>query len=193
MRERGILFSAPMVRALLDGTKTQRKLYAPPGVDPLSPEHLARRVLHGIREIDANGCWLWGRTTSAGYGCMTVAGKPIRVHRLVLALVQGKSEREIDEACHRCDVSLCCNPDHMFEGTHGDNVRDAVSKGRATPPRGVRMLGTSNGSAKLDADRVVAIRNMAAAGTTHESIARVHGVSQSTVSNIVARKTWRHV
>lgn len=42
MRERPILMSAPMVRALLNGTKAKRKLYAPRGVSPADPVHLAR-------------------------------------------------------------------------------------------------------------------------------------------------------
>jgi len=94
MKERPILFSAPMIRALLDGRKTQKKLYAPRRVDPCQPEHLAQRIMRGIGEIDERGCWLWSKATSAGYGCMTVAGKTLRVHRLVLALTLGKRERE---------------------------------------------------------------------------------------------------
>lgn len=60
MKERPILFSAPMVRAILDVRKN-KKLYAPAGVDPLSAEHLAKRALCGISHITPNGCWIWGK------------------------------------------------------------------------------------------------------------------------------------
>lgn len=38
--------------------------------------------------------------------------------------------------CHRCDVTLCCNPDHMFLGTHRENMRDMAAKGRAPAQKG---------------------------------------------------------
>lgn len=191
MKSRPILFSAPMIRAILDGRKTHRRLYVRKGEDPTAPAHLARRVMNGVESIDEHGCWIWGRTTSAGYGCMTVRGRSVRVPRLVLALVHNKGVADVDEACHRCDQPLCVNPDHLFEGTHGDNVRDAVRKGRAKPPTAPVLRGELNPAARLSDADAAAVREAIARGERQRVIAARHGVSQSTISSIKLGKS-RH-
>jgi hypothetical protein len=192
MKEHGILFSAPMVRAILEGRNERRKLYARAGESPLSPEHLARRVMNGIDMIDERGCWIWGRTTSEGYGCMTVARRTVRVPRLVLALTLGKEISDVVETCHRCDNPLCVNPDHLFDGTHGDNVRDAIGKGRAKAPVGPRLVGERNPAAKISDADAAAIREAVARGEVQRVVGKRHGISQAMVSRIVLGKARRH-
>jgi hypothetical protein len=36
---------------------------------------------------------------------------------------------------HRCDIPACVNIDHLFLGTHSDNMQDIVAKGRHTSNR----------------------------------------------------------
>ncbi len=89
---------------------------------------------------DPSGCWLWqGGRTGKGYGAIGVEGKTKGVHRVAWELVNGPIPDGM-LICHHCDIRNCINPEHLFLGTHTDNMQDALKKGRlvATAPwRGV--------------------------------------------------------
>ncbi len=77
------------------------------------------------------GCWLWsGTVLTNGYAQFWASGKGLYAHRFAY-------ERHIGEipaglfVCHHCDTPLCVNPSHLFVGTHTENMRDSVAKGRA--------------------------------------------------------------
>lgn len=73
------------------------------------------------------GCWIWMRgATGDGYGSF----RGMRAHRYSWQMQYGEIPPDMD-VLHRCDVPLCVNPDHLFLGTHTDNMRDKIAKGRA--------------------------------------------------------------
>lgn len=84
---------------------------------------------------------------------------------------------------HTCDDGLCVNPDHLVLGTQADNMRDMVERDRSA-------RGTRNGHARLDEEQVRAIR---ADGRGPAVLGRLYGVSASTICDIRARRTWRHI
>jgi hypothetical protein len=131
-------------------------------------------------------CWLWLSTIhDSGYGLLWRNGKHVRAHRVSYEHFVGPIPEGL-HVCHRCDVPCCVNPDHLFLGTHCDNMRDMASKARAS--HGERRPG-----ARLTADDVLNIRRSAAAGVSQASLARKYCVSEVSVSRIVRRKAWRHV
>lgn len=92
---------------------------------PTSVRFMAKVLKH------ENGCWLWQASgIPAGYGTFSVRGKKCRAHRVSYGLFVGPVPAE-KCVLHKCDTPKCVNPEHLFLGTHLDNVRDKIRKGRA--------------------------------------------------------------
>jgi hypothetical protein len=98
---------------------------------------------------------------------------------------------------HSCDNPSCVNPSHLFVGTPQDNMTDKVCKGRQShvgssrnPPRGER-----NCKAKLTEDQVRFIRARHSEGRSISEIGGLIGwiVGSASLSQVVKRRTWRHV
>lgn len=70
-----------------------------------------------------NECWPWMGRMWNGYGLMEIDGRQIKAHRLALFLETGVDPAPL-YACHHCDNPRCCNPKHLYKGSHADNMRD---------------------------------------------------------------------
>jgi hypothetical protein len=92
---------------------------------------------HSIKDfnflIDKTGdCWLWtGAVNNKGYGMFRMRRyfKTRLAHRIMYSIKYGEPPEHLD-ICHTCDTTRCVNPDHLFLGTHKDNMGDAARKGR---------------------------------------------------------------
>jgi hypothetical protein len=138
-------------------------------------------------------CWEWKSFIHpSGYGWVNFKGRMRQAHRVVYELVNGPiPEGEGFHGtcvCHKCDNPKCIRPDHLFLGSHSDNMRDKKVKGRS-----VALKGESHGNSKLTAEQVVEIRRLRAEGLTLRAIAGRFGVSDVQVCNIVRGKNWSHV
>lgn len=80
---------------------------------------------------------------------------------------------------HHCDNRSCCNPSHLYIGTHQDNMRDKAVRGRA--------------GKKLTREDVGEIKTLLAEGHTQAEIAARYHVSKATISQIWRGKIWNHV
>lgn len=161
-----------------------------------------------------SGCWLWlGAATQSHGGCLyghrILNGKKWKVHRLMWVLCKGEIPPGLF-VCHKCDVGLCINPDHLFLGTAADNNKDRRRKKRdhwfknntvasktlaAARKKAVHAAarGEDAGNAKLTENQIIEIRDLRIIGLTQQRIATKYSVSQNTIHRILAGKTWCHV
>lgn len=131
-------------------------------------------------------CWEWVGARNAkgdeGYGTIWIDGAPRFAHRVSYTKHKGPIPDGM-LVCHKCDNRRCINPEHLFLGSHADNMADMVSKGRAP-----RLRGEANGYSKLTAEAVADIRS--ALGVSQSALAARYGVSQPTISLVKSGKTW---
>lgn len=130
-----------------------------------------------------------GGKSGDGYGAFWFGRKRVGTHRVAWLLCNGPIPSGL-HVLHRCDTPACVNPDHLFLGTHQDNMRDRDAKGRCGA-RGQR--GEKCPSHKLRLDDVTEIRRMVAAGAQQTVLAARFGVHKATINDLVLRKTWAHI
>lgn len=89
------------------------------------------RAIETRYTITATGCWEWtGKVRRDGYGACWSGGREMLAHRVSFAREHGEIPAGA-VVCHKCDNPRCINPQHLFMGTQGDNLRDAFAKGRS--------------------------------------------------------------
>ena len=130
-------------------------------------------------------CWLWTGSLigRAGweYGQFAYRGLDVKryAHRFAYIAAYGPIPKG-SVVCHRCDVTRCCNPAHLFVGSQSDNLKDAAAKGRFHVPR------PRHHRRKLSDEQVQEIRSLASVGMRQCDLARKFGVTRICIYQIVA-------
>lgn len=144
---------------------------------------------------EETGCWNWQgkiKTTRGGYGQITLymrdrnpKKRTFATHRVSYAFHNGEDPKSLC-VLHSCDNPSCMNPDHLSLGTHADNMRDMVEKGRSG-------VGVKNPSCRLSEGVVVDIVEKIKQGKTNIEIASLYPISHAQVSMIRTGKSWKHL
>ena len=85
------------------------------------------------RIVCDDGCWIWsGVTDKYGYGQIPNPAnkhRKLKAHRVAYECFVGPIPAGL-HVLHSCDHPACVNPQHLHVGTHAQNMREAVERGR---------------------------------------------------------------
>lgn len=135
--------------------------------------------------IEDSGCWIWtgaGAKGGSRYGSFYFPDYPyikskdmVSSHKASLYLYTGVATSSEEHILHSCDNGFCVNPEHLSVGTHKDNMRDMMEKGRFIASR-----------QKLDQVDVICARQMRRSGVQVKEIAEVFNISPSQMTRLTS-------
>lgn len=142
--------------------------------------------------VDKKGdseCWNWVGSVKHGYGNLHNDKRNIGSHKLSYILHRGKVP-EGKEVCHRCNNRACVNPNHLYVGTHKQNMQQVTAD-----KRWLRMdhRGEKNNSAKIKATDVPIIRKLYSMGKyKKKQLAHLYNISISQIGRIINKRAWNY-
>lgn len=161
----------------------------PPGAKQQARSVLETKMGRKRKEIilreQANGCIVCiSHVRTKGY-TMVWNGKKLQpLHRRIWEEKKGEIPRGLD-VLHRCDNPSCVNTDHLYLGTHQENMHDRDSKGRTA--RGERHYMSI-----LKEKDIEVIFRMHSEGIKRKQIADRIGTCPSNITKILCGKSWKH-
>lgn len=87
---------------------------------------IEKRLLRHL-SIISSGCWLWtGSVNEKGYGYFRLNNRTELVHRASYSFFKNIPMNELGFVLHKveCNNHNCFNPDHLYVGTHIQNMHD---------------------------------------------------------------------
>jgi hypothetical protein len=125
---------------------------------------------------DTDSCWLWtAGKDGAGRGAFKIAGVQYIASRVAYWLTHGSigSGKHI---LHTCDNPTCVRPDHLYEGTHTNNMQDRIKRGRWVGGAPRKLLA---------AQEDLLLQQYKSGQATQRDLAQQFNLSEATVSRIV--------
>lgn len=138
-----------------------------------------RKRFEGSYIIADNDCWIWkAQAANFGkYGRFTVDGLRLWAHRVAWIMENGPIPEGL-VVCHSCPIKACVRPDHLYLGTHKENMQDMLGDS----PRGRKPT--------LTAQQVILIRT---SPKTVTELAAELGASYQVVHAALYGLSWKHL
>jgi hypothetical protein len=140
-------------------------------------------------------CWNWkGYKNDGGYGRTWIEDRGYYAHRVIFNLaypntITLSAPKDSDEAgflLHTCDNPSCCNPKHLFVGTHADNMADKVAKNRqAKFPSGKAPR------CKLSMAQAREIRQLRKDGVSARDLAQRYEISLPSIKTLLRGHSYK--
>ncbi len=174
---------------------TERRQWAPPKPEPIPPLTEAQIVLRSRARFwtkvnittNPDECWEWMYPFTSDYPRYNlIKGRNNYhsgdAHRIAWILTHGYPKQWV---LHKCNNPACVNPNHLYEGTPADNVRDRelAGNGPSVNPKAKR---------RLTAAQVLTVKEMLAMGIKQREIATHFNIGVSTINRIHTGKAWNN-
>lgn len=139
-------------------------------------------------------CWEWKSFRNhQGYGRTWINNKGYYAHRVIFDLVNPNtidlnapaSTKEYGFVLHTCDNPPCCNPKHLWLGTHTDNMQDKARKGRLP-----NFSGDKGPRCKLTMEQAMEARKLRKSGVSVKKLAEQFGISLPSMKTLIANKSY---
>lgn len=148
---------------------------------PNTLESVIQRVLS--IEPNERGCREWPNYQT--YGKVSFEGKIVKVSRLVLEWKLGRKIKSGFMALHTCDNKPCVEPEHLYERTDADNMRDRSERNQQSwdkqrSPEYREYFGQIMSEVARKPENLERFRRMASAwGKSPENVERMRRMNRS--------------
>lgn len=107
-----------------------------------------KRIIDHKHVQKTDGCWIWnGPLNVKGYGQVSYRdnGRQRTMGAHKMAFIQEVGPVPDGRlVCHSCDTRNCVNPEHLWIGTHKQNMDDMKRKGRSSGKKNAAKIAQTH-------------------------------------------------